>query len=407
MTINRDMQKRKTIILVGDGMGDRPIAELGGLTPLEYAPTPAMDFIASHGELALLRTVPDGYPPGSDVANLSLLGYRPEECYSGRAPLEAASMGVTLGPSDIAFRCNLVTLDFLGEDRVTMVDYSAGHISTPEARELIAALQPLNRTGLVFYPGVSYRHLLVAADGPEKLATEPPHDHSGQEVGAIWSRLLESPLGETVRQAVAILADHPINRARLERRQNPANAIWLWGQGRAPAMVTLHERYGIGGSLISAVDLLKGIGVCAGLKVPRVEGATGYLDTNYRGKVDAALAALVEGDFVLVHVEAPDEAGHQGSREDKLKAITDFDAQVVAPVLAGLQAMGVPFRLVVAMDHFTPLAIRTHDRLPVPVAIYDSNGDYAASGLGYSEKSAGGAGVFYASGADFFDRLMR
>lgn len=401
------MPKRKTIILVGDGIGDRPIAELGGLTPLEFAVTPAMDFVAAHGELALLKTVPDGYPPGSDVANLSLLGYRPEECYSGRAPLEAASMGVALAANDIAFRCNLVTLDFVGADRVTMIDYSAGHISTSEARELIAALQPLNRPGLTFYPGVSYRHLLVVTDGPEALASEPPHDHSGQEVGPLWARLLQSSLGDTVRAAVAILADHPVNQARRERGQNHANAIWLWGQGRAPVMPTLQERYGVSGSLISAVDLLKGIGVRAGLQVPQVAGATGYLDTNYRGKVAAALAALLEGDFVLVHVEAPDEAGHQGSRADKLKAIADFDAQVVAPVLAGLQALGAPFRLVVAMDHFTPLEIRTHDRLPVPVAVYDSAGDFAASGLGYSEKNAIATGVFYANGAEFFDRLMK
>jgi 2,3-bisphosphoglycerate-independent phosphoglycerate mutase len=400
-------QKRKTVILVGDGMGDRPIAELGGLTPLEFAATPAMDFVAGQGELALLQTVPDGFPPGSDVANLSLLGYRPEDCYSGRAPLEAASMGVALAANDIAFRCNLVTLAFAGDDRVTMVDYSAGHISTSEARELIAALQPLNRPGLMFYPGVSYRHLLVVADGPESLATEPPHDHSGQDVSPIWARLLNSALGETVRRAADILADHPVNRARRERGVNPANAIWLWGQGRAPAMPTLGERYGVSGSLISAVDLLKGIGVYAGLKIVNVEGATGYLDTNYRGKVEAALAALAEGDFVLVHVEAPDEAGHQGSRADKLRAIGDFDAQVVAPVLAGLQAMGVPFCLVVAMDHFTPLEIRTHDRLPVPVAVYDSAGALAASGLGYSEKNALLTGVFYGSGAEFFDRLMK
>lgn len=401
-------QKRKTVILIGDGMGDRPIAELGGLTPLEYAATPAMDFVASHGELALLQTVPDGYPPGSDVANLSLLGYRPEECYSGRAPLEAASMGVALAANDIAFRCNLVSLDFSVDGRVVMADYSAGHISTPEARELIEELQrQLRQPGLDFYPGVSYRHLLVAADGPEKLATEPPHDHSGKEVGEIWNRLLQSSLGETVRRAAAILADHPVNLARRERGLNPANAIWLWGQGRAPSMPTLGHRYGVNGSLISAVDLLKGIGVYAGLKIVQVEGATGYIDTNYQGKVDAALAALAEDDFVLVHVEAPDEAGHQGSLADKLKAIGDFDAQVVAPVLAGLQAVGAPFRLVVAMDHFTPLEIRTHDRLPVPVAVYDSAGGFTASGLGYSEQNAIAAGVFYASGADFFDRLMR
>ncbi|HSH13410.1 MAG TPA: 2,3-bisphosphoglycerate-independent phosphoglycerate mutase, partial [Desulfurivibrionaceae bacterium] len=284
-----NIPKRKTVILVGDGMGDFPLAELGGRTPLEYVETPGLDFVSAHGELALLRTVPDGYPPGSDVANLSLLGYRPEECYTGRAPLEAASMGVELAGNDIAFRCNLVTVEFAGDGKVVMVDYSAGHITTAEARELIEELQnQLGEPGLNFYPGVSYRHLLVAADGPEKLETEPPHDHTGQPVTEIWQRLLSSSLGEAVQRAANILVNHPVNRERQARGQNPANAIWLWGQGRAPLMPTLREKYGIGGSLISAVDLLKGIGVYAGLKSVKVEGATGYLDTNYQGKVRAA-----------------------------------------------------------------------------------------------------------------------
>ncbi len=401
-------KKRKTVILVGDGMGDLPLAELGGLTPLEYIETPGMDFVAAKGELALLKTVPDGYQPGSDVANLSLLGYRPEDCYTGRAPLEAASMGVNLGADDIAFRCNLVTIEFAGEGQVVMVDYSAGHITTAEARELIVELQKqLGVPGLNFYPGVSYRHLLVAANGPEELATEPPHDHTGRPVTEIWQRLAHSSLGETVLRAADILAGHPVNLERRARGLNPANAIWLWGQGRAPVMATLRDIYGIDGSLISAVDLLKGIGVYAGLKIVKVEGATGYLDTNYRGKVEAALAALDEGDFVLVHVEAPDEAGHQGSRDDKLQAIGDFDRLVVQPVLAGLKASGTPFRLVVAMDHFTPLALRTHDRQPVPVAIYDSTGALGASGLGYTEKNAAATSISYASGADFFAHLMR
>ena len=401
-------QKRKTIVLVGDGMGDRPLPELGGRTPLEYVETPAMDFVAVNGQLALLKTVPDGYPPGSDVANLSLMGYRPEECYTGRAPLEAASMGVKLAPADVAFRCNLVTVDFAGNGRVVMVDYSAGHITTGEARELILDLEKqLGCDGLHFYPGVSYRHLLVADGGPESLATEPPHDHSGREVGAIWSRLIGSPLGEVVRRAAGILEAHPVNLARKAKGLNPANAIWLWGQGRAPSMPTLGDQYGITGSLISAVDLLKGIGVYAGLNIVKVEGATGYLDTNYQGKVSAALNSLKDGDFVLVHVEAPDEAGHQGSRESKLQAIGDFDSRVVAPVLEGLREAGFPFRLVVAMDHFTPLAIRTHDRQPVPVAIFDSAGEFPPSGLAYTEANAESAGVFYGSGAEFFARLMK
>jgi len=289
-----------------------------------------------------------------------------------------------------------------------MVDYSAGHISSAEAAELLGALSSIaDPTWFTFYPGVSYRHLLVAANGPERLATEPPHDHTGKTVTEIWQRLVNSSLGEAVRRASGILAGHPVNRDRQARGLNPANAIWLWGQGRSPSMAPLRDKYGIEGSLISAVDLLKGIGVYAGLKIVDVEGATGYLDTNYRGKVEAALNSLDQGDFVLVHVEAPDEAGHQGSREDKLRAIGDFDGQVVGPVLRGLQERGEPFRLVVAMDHFTPLALRTHDRLPVPVAIYDSNGKLPPSNLGYNEKNAESTGVYFDSGAAFFSHLMK
>lgn len=399
------MAKRKTVILVGDGMGDLPVAELGGKTPLEYVHTPAMDFVAARGELALLRTVPEGFPPGSDVANLSLLGYRPDQVYSGRAPLEAASMGVELGPRDLAFRCNLVTLEPAGDGGVTMVDYSGGHITSAEACQLIQTLQvELGSERLRFYPGVSYRHLLVVKDGVADLATEPPHDHTGKPVTAFWNTLLQSPLGATVRKARQILADHPVNRQRRAAGKNPANAIWLWGQGKAPAMPSLQEKYGVSGSLISAVDLLKGIGVYAGLRIIKVEGATGYIDTNYQGKVEATLAAIADEDFVLVHVEAPDEAGHQGSLPDKLQAIADFDRLIVQPILDGLR-QGPPFRLVVAMDHFTPLATRTHNAQPVPVAILDSE-QGNGSGLGYTEKNAVAAGVFYNSGEDFFGRLM-
>lgn len=400
------MGKTKTVILIGDGMGDLPIAELDNQTPLEYVDTPAMDFVATHGELALLQTVPDGFPPGSDVANLSLLGYRPEEFYTGRSPLEAASMGVELGPQDLAFRCNLVTLDHTADGQVTMVDYSGGHITTPEAQQLINTLgQQLNNEQLHFYPGVSYRHLLVVEDGPEDYIAEPPHDHTGKPVTALWHSMLASPMGATIQKACDILADHPVNKQRRANGQKPANAIWLWGQGKAPLMPTLGERYNITGSLISAVDLLKGIGTYAGLQIINVEGATGYIDTNYTGKVEAALRAIAEEDLVIVHIEAPDEAGHQGSRPDKLTAIADFDRKVVKPVLAGLQN-GPPFRLVVAMDHFTPLQTRTHNSMPVPIAIYDSAQPELASGLTYSEQNAGKTGKFYASGQDFFNRLM-
>ena len=402
------MEKTKTVILIGDGMGDLPIAELGNRTPLEYVDTPAMDFVATNGELALLQTVPDGFPPGSDVANLSLLGYRPEKFYTGRSPLEAASMGVELGPQDLAFRCNLVTLDHAADGQVTMVDYSGGHISTPEARQLINALaQQLNNDHLRFYSGVSYRHLLVMKNGPEEYVAEPPHDHTGQPVSELWNSMQASPMGEIIQKACDILESHPVNVQRRANGKKPANSIWLWGQGKAPLMPTLKERYGVTGSLISAVDLLKGIGAYAGLRIINVDGATGYIDTNYSGKVAAALQAIVDEELVVVHVEAPDEAGHQGSRSDKLKAISDFDHKVVKPILEGLQN-GPPFRLVVAMDHFTPLQTRTHNALPVPIAIYDSAEQEAiASGRAYTEQNAIQTGIFYANGQDFFNRLMK
>jgi len=393
-------------MLVGDGMGDLPIAELGGKTPLEYVDTPAMDFVSSHGELSLLRTIPEGFPPGSDVANLSLLGYKPEDVYSGRSPLEAASMGVELAPDEIAFRCNLVTLDEADDGGMTMADYSGGHISTDEAQLLIDSLQnELGSEIIRFYPGVSYRHLLVVRNGSMDLSTEPPHDHTGKPVTEFWNAMLQSGLGDIIARARLILLDHEVNRQRVAAGKKPANSIWLWGQGKAPAMPTLSEKFGVSGSLISAVDLLKGIGTYAGLEIINVEGATGYIDTNYQGKVDAALKAIGEKDFVLVHVEAPDEAGHQGSREDKLTAIADFDTKVVKPILSGLEN-GPPFRLVVAMDHFTPLCTRTHDDMPVPVAIYDSLAG-EGSGLTYTEKNAIETGVSYNNGEEFFDMLVK
>ncbi len=398
----------KYAILVGDGMGDLPLVELGGKTPLQAAKTPAMDFVAGHGELCLLTTVPEGYPPGSDVANLSLLGYLPSECYSGRAPLEAASLGVDLGEDETAFRCNLVTLRFAEDGRVFMEDYSSGHISSPEARVLIEGIQEVaGSERLRFYPGVSYRHLLVHQGDIPGLVTVPPHDHTGREVTEFWQRYQAHPhLKAALASAVNHLADHPLNLARRQQGKNPANAIWLWGEGRAPAMRTLGEQYGITGALISAVDLLKGIGVYAGLEIIDVPGATGYLDTNYAGKAAAALEALRNRDFVFVHVEAPDETAHQGQLADKLRAIEDFDRKIVQPVLDGLASSGEEFRLVVAMDHFTPLAIRTHSSQPVPVAIYDSRRSAPGSGLPYTEESAARTGMLLADGREFLRRVL-
>lgn len=396
----------KYIILVGDGMADYPLAELGGKTPLEAAVTPNIDYLASHGQLHTLKTVPDGLAPGSDVANLSLLGYNPAGYYTGRAPLEAASLHVALKKDDIAYRCNLVTLAFDGTDRATMVDYSAGHISTTEAGALIASLAgELNREGLVFYPGVSYRHLLVAGLEVGDLATVPPHDHTGTDVSGFWGAYLANPLfGPLVRRASEILAQHPINQARIKAGKSPANAIWLWGEGRAPSLPTLHDRFGISGALISAVDLLKGIGVYAGMEVINVPGATGYLDTNYSGKAEAALRALQDHDLVFVHVEAPDEAGHQGLIKEKVRAIEDFDTQIVKPIVAGLA--GSDFRIAITCDHFTPIALKTHAAHPVPIVLFDSTSKTAGCGLTYSEQNAISTGLRLNSGEEFFSALL-
>ncbi len=379
----------KYLILVGDGMGDLPIAELSNRTPLEVANTPFLDSLCRQGELFLTHTIPDGYPPGSDVANLSLLGYKPEEYYTGRAPLEAAAMGIRLSPEQTAFRCNLVTLAHEADNQVRMIDYSAGHISSDESHQLIAALEAGCATDTFhLHAGVSYRHILLVQGHYPQMNTVPPHDFTGKDVSAPLARYREHPQwAALLDKASAILADHPINAARIAAGKNPANGIWLWGEGKLPTMPTLAERFGLSGSLISAVDLLKGLGVNAGLSIINVPGATGYLDTNYDGKARAALEALRSQDFAFVHVEAPDEAGHQGLLQDKIQAIEDFDRKIVGPIFQQLQENGEDFRLIATMDHFTPLCFRTHTDTPVPTILYDSRKTNNGCGLPFSEKS--------------------
>jgi len=402
----------KYILLIGDGMGDLPVPELGDRTPLEKAVKPAIDRLAVNGEMLLVRTVPEGYPPGSDVANLSLLGYEPEKHYTGRAPLEAASMGVDIAPDEIAFRCNLVTVDRPGDGRVIMRDFSAGHISTAEAAQLIAAVQQSCGNELfTFYAGISYRHLMVAKNGFPSLETFPPHDYMDKDVTEAYGGYLRiAPFRELMETSSRILADHPVNRKRLENGKKPANSIWPWGEGRPLKLGTLRDRFGFEGSLISAVDLLKGIGISAGLEVINVEGATGYLDTNYEGKANAALQALRHKDFVLVHVEAPDEAGHQGLLREKIQAIEDFDARIVRPIVEEMERRQEPFRMIVTMDHYTPLCRRTHEDWPVPMVLYDSRGIDRPSGLPYSEENARRAvaenGLNLRSGKEFFARFL-
>jgi 2,3-bisphosphoglycerate-independent phosphoglycerate mutase len=393
----------KYVILVGDGMGDYPMAELGGKTVLEAAKTPHLDELARQGELGLARTIPPGKEPGSDIANLAIMGYDPNRYHTGRAPLEAAALGVALGPEEVAFRCNLVTLKPEG-DGLIMEDYAAGHITSDEAQELIAALDAaLGRDGRRFYPGVSYRHLLVWAEGDAAWHTYPPHDWTGQEVGHLMEEAAR-PLWDLIRASWPVLQDHPVNRTRVAQGQKPATSIWLWGQGRPPLMPTLPERFGLTGSVISAVDLIRGIGRYAGLTPIIVPGATGYLDTNYAGKVTAALEALKDQDLVFVHVEAPDEAGHSGQLKLKLQAIEDFDAQVVGPMVAGLPALG-DFRLLVLCDHLTPLALKTHSSEPVPFVLFDSRNPQDAP-RPYTEAAAQAASLLLEQGADLLPRLL-
>ncbi|MDI6790644.1 MAG: cofactor-independent phosphoglycerate mutase [Thermodesulfobacteriota bacterium] len=398
----------KYVVLIGDGMGDYPMEELGGRTPLQAASTPAMDFLAREGELGLVETVPPGFEPGSDVANLSILGYDPASCYTGRGPLEAGSMGITLSPDDVAFRCNLVTLDFMADGQVVMVDYSAGHISTEEARAIVADIRrEVKVNGLTLYPGVSYRHLLVWAEGKEKLATVPPHDYTGKDVTAHWGVYEHDPdLINWIAQVLIILRDHPVNERRVKEGKKPANAVWLWGQGRMPYMPKFAERFGIKGAIISAVDLLKGIGVYAGLEPIAVPGATGYLDTNYQGKAEYALAALKEKDLVVVHVEAPDEASHGGNLEEKIKAIENFDQKVVQVVVDGLAEFG-EHRVLLVTDHYTPISIKTHVGEPVPFVIFSSNRRGRTREAGFNEVSAKETGLFIREGFKLMERFIR
>ncbi len=384
----------KYLILVGDGMGDLPLPELDNRTPLDATSTPALDTLCRKGELFLTCTVPVGYPPGSDVANLSLLGYKPEKYYTGRAPLEAAAMNISLASDETAFRCNLVTLDRETEDGVRMIDYSAGHISTEESRQLLEALETeCSSDRFHFKAGISYRHILVVKGDYPNFNPVPPHDFIEKDVTAPWQRYMADPNWEgLLTNASTVLARHPVNKKRVAAGQNPANGIWLWGEGKLPSMPTFHERFNLTGSLISAVDLLKGLGVMAGLDILNIPGATGYIDTNYKGKADAALKCLETQDFVFVHVEAPDEAGHQGLLADKCQAIEDFDGKIVAPIVQGLRDRDEDFRVIATMDHYTPLSLRTHIDTPVPTILYDSRELNPGSGRKFSEETGNAAG---------------
>ena len=397
----------KYIILLGDGMADYPLQELDGKTPLEYAHTPYMDRVAKEGTLGMIDTIPAGLSPGSDVAIMSLLGYDPMECYTGRGPLEAANMGVQLGVDDVAFRCNLVTLR--GHAHYIMEDFTSGHITTEEAKIIINDInKELGSTNFQFYPGVSYRHLFVWRDGKALLETTPPHDITGKAVKEYLPRGEgKEEIRGLMERSQVFLRDHPVNRLRIAEGKKPANSIWLWGQGRAPKFAKLTDKYGLSGGMISAVDLLNGIGIYAGLKVIRVDGATGYVDTNYIGKARKALDTLRDTDFVFVHVEAPDEMGHEGNVAGKIRAIEDFDEKIVGAILNEIYGLS-PFRLLVLSDHPTPISLRTHSSDPSPFAALSSDEhENLRNGLTFSEESALLTGVKISPGYLLMDHFIK
>lgn len=396
----------KYVLLVGDGMADYPIRELGGKTPLEVAQTPNMDRIAAC-RIGCVKTIPDGKEPGSDVANLSLLGYDPGMYHTGRAPFEAASMGVKLNPDDVAFRMNLVTLDWKSGQEILMKSHSSGDISTGEARQIVETLaQKLIKPGVKLYPGVAYRHLLVWDRGPEKAETIPPHDVLDQNMASYLNQSRQDPIQGFIRSSWEILKDHPVNMERRKNGLNEANSIWLWGQGKAPRLDLFENKYGLRGGVISAVDLLRGIGVYAGFTPIYVKGATGYLDTNYLGKAEAALEGLKGFDFIFLHVEAPDEASHNGNFREKIEAIENFDRKVVGTVIEGLKGFD-DYRVMAVSDHFTPVVKRTHTSEPAPFA-FASKEELASEcdGPGFTEKNAQDSGLNFMKGHDLMSAFL-
>lgn len=383
----------KYIILQGDGMADYPLDCLGGKTPLQAAHTPNMDWLAARGIYGLAHVIPAGFPPGSDVGNMSIMGYDPAIYHTGRSPLEAASIGVSLGTADIAFRCNLVTLAGAGAESV-MVDFTSEHITTEESREIIACLgRKLGGGDIEFFPGVSYRHLMVWRNGKEAMRTMPPHDITDQKIAA---HLPQGDGAERLLQLMEasrpLLAEHPVNHKRRASGLRQANSIWLWGQGRAPQLPPLTTRFGIRGGVISAVDIIHGLGVYAGLERIDVPGVTGFFDTNYVGKGEYGVRSLKNNDLVFIHVEAIDEAGHMGDVQKKIQALEDFDEKVVGTVLAGM-AHRNDYRILLMPDHPTAIALKTHVADPVPFVLYSPGAAERNRSLGYNEIDAAKTGI--------------
>lgn len=400
----------KYIVIVGDGMADYPVEQFDQKTALQYARTPNFDQVAKDGTLGLVQTIPGNLPPGSDTANLSVMGYDPLKFYTGRSPFEAASLGVDLSPEDVSFRCNLVTLSSEEPyEQKTMIDYCAGEISNEEAEELIKAVSvEMGSEQLDFHAGFRYRHLLVWHGAPDDWQLTPPHDISGQKVTDFMpAGSKASDIKEIMEQSYTILADHPVNKRRVEKGLNPANSIWIWGAGRKPQLDLYPEKYKLQGSVISAVDLVKGLGLLAGLKPIAVEGATGYIDTNYSGKVRAALEALQQGDdFVYLHVEAPDECSHRFEVDNKVKAIELIDREVLAVIRDELNQADYDYSLLLVTDHATPLSLGTHTSEPVPFAFCCSNDLRNNQSYTFNEICASETGLLIKEGYRMMDRFL-
>ena len=398
----------KYVVVLGDGMADLPLEQLDGKTPLAYAKTSVMDELAKVSQIGRVQTVPTGMQPGSDTANLSVLGYDPRKYYTGRSPLEALSIGITLDEGDVAIRCNLVTVsseEACYEEKV-MMDHSADEISTEDAAVLLQAVKErLEEEGFQFYVGTSYRHCLVWRQG-NLVELTPPRDILGQKIGSHLPK--ESVLAKMQRRSYEILSSHPLNQERKAKGLHPANSLWFWGAGTRPALDSFYSKYGKKGVMISAVDLLKGIAVGAEMTNIHVEGANGGLNTNYEGKARAAVDALTKKgyDFAYIHVEAPDEMGHQGSVERKTEAIQYLDQRVIRPVKEGLDAFGEPYRMLILPDHPTPVSVRTHTADPVPYLLYDSAGEEEHT-WNYNEAEAKKSGVFFENGWELMEYFLR
>ena len=396
----------KYIVILGDGMADEPIEALGGKTPLEYANTPVMDELACKGTLGMVQNVPEGMAPGSDVANLSVLGYDPVKNYSGRSPLEALSVGVAMEDTDVVLRCNVVTVtEEEPYEEKTILDHSSGEISSADADVLMDSIRAaFNNEEFQYYSGTSYRHITIWKNGTV-VDLEPPHDHLTQKIGPFLPK--EEKLRQMMEKSFPILNDHPLNVQRAAEGKNKANSLWFWGAGTKPSLQNFGEKTGLKGAMVSAVDLLKGIAVGADMKVYQVEGATGSIDTNYEGKAQAAIDSLLEDgcDFVYVHVEAPDEMGHQGELHNKVLAIEDLDRRLIAPVKKAMEEAGEDFRMLVLPDHPTPIRIRTHTGGAVPYVLYDSTKQRRAVAH-YTEAEALASGNYEPNGHKLMDVFL-